>query len=80
MTSMALYGALALLAWKNMRNRKSKIIAATICMILIVMIGFSRVYLGVHYITDVIGGWCLGLVIALSVVFGYDKIMVKNEK
>ena len=79
MISMALYGAFALLAWKNMSSIKSKIITTMVCLALIAMIGFSRIYLGVHYITDVIGGWCLGLAIALGVVFGYDKITTKNE-
>jgi len=28
------------------------------------MIGFSLVYLGIHFLTDVIGGWFLGLAVA----------------
>ncbi|MCW3745627.1 phosphatase PAP2 family protein [Enterococcus gallinarum] len=28
------------------------------------MIGLSRVYLGIHFLTDVIGGWFLGLAVA----------------
>ena len=74
MTNMAMYGTFALLAWKYMKSKKEKLIVAIICAVLVTAIGFSRIYLGVHYITDVIGGWCLGLAIALIVIFAYDNL------
>ncbi|WP_168177337.1 phosphatase PAP2 family protein [Vagococcus zengguangii] len=38
-----------------------------ICVIFLVMIGYSRVYLGIHYISDVLGGWSLGITLACFV-------------
>jgi undecaprenyl-diphosphatase len=36
--------------------------------------GWSRVYLGVHYITDVVGGALLGLWLALSTAWLFDVV------
>ncbi len=56
----AAYGALAFLLWPAARTarRRVALAAATVC--LIVLVGFSRLYLGVHYLSDVLGGIALG--------------------
>ena len=59
-TAMAVWGTLAVLV----RRTWFWILAA----FLIFFIGFSRLYLGVHYPADVIGGWLLGLVVAWAVL------------
>ncbi|MBG9981974.1 phosphatase PAP2 family protein [Aerococcaceae bacterium DSM 111020] len=37
-------------------------------LIIILLIGFSRMYLGVHYLTDVIAGYCVGLITAMIAI------------
>lgn len=38
------------------------------------LMGFSRIYLHVHYFTDVLGGIVVGIVMAKLVVVGYEKL------
>ena len=66
--SLVFFGMLALL----IRKRWFTVIA----MILILLIAFSRVYLGVHFPTDILGGWFLGG----CLLFGYLKLGNRFEQ
>lgn len=66
-TSMVFYGYLIYLIYRYVDNKKIKISLITFLSLLIPMIGFSRIYLGVHYTSDVIGGFLLG--IAYLIIF-----------
>lgn len=59
MNAMAVYGTLAVLLWFQLRNKTAKIVTAVFGAILIVLIGISRVFLAVHYVSDVIAGFCV---------------------
>lgn len=73
MISMAFYGYLIYLIYKYIKNKYIKWGLITILSCLIVMIGISRIYLGVHYTSDVIAGF----VISIAYLIVYIKIANK---
>lgn len=62
MISMAYFGFIAYLIYKYVKNKLIKTILISSIFILIILIGFSRIYLGVHYLSDIIGGFLLSIV------------------
>ena len=61
MISMAFYGYLIYLICKYVKNKDLKWISIVLLSILICSIGISRIYLGVHYTSDVLGGFLISL-------------------
>jgi undecaprenyl-diphosphatase len=60
--AVAFYGLIFYLIWLQLKNRFLKFFVISVALGFAVVMGFSRVYLGVHYLSDVAGGYAIGLV------------------
>lgn len=74
--NMALYSMLIILICKYVtKNKKLKKVLVVICIIMPILIGFSRIYLGMHYKTDVVAGFSLGIMTTIICVEFVDEIL-----
>jgi len=74
--SVTFYGLLVYLVYKTFKHPGVKWTLITLLCCLILMIGFTRIYLRVHYASDVIAGYCIGflwLVFAVWMLNNMEK-------
>lgn len=85
MISLIFYAAVAYFTYKETKNKTLTIIVSLVFGFLIFMIGYSRVYLGVHYPSDVIAGYIAGFIWLLVVILFqrtviFEKLYNKSIK
>ncbi|KXH80705.1 phosphatase PAP2 family protein [Sporosarcina sp. HYO08] len=82
MMAFSLYAIIAYIAWRHAKTVTSKTLLIILSAIMIIMIGVSRIYLGVHYPSDVVGGYAasaLWVTASIVVYHFYRKKYVENR-
>ena len=76
MISMAFYGYLIYLIYKYIKNKYIRWISIVLLSILICAIGISRIYLGVHYTSDVLGGFLISISYLIIYISAVNKFLI----
>lgn len=74
------YGLLAYLIWKTNIPKLYKCFAGAMLILFSLLIGFSRVYLRMHYASDVAAGLCIGFAWLLLTVYLFEHLKKKTDK
>lgn len=77
MISMAFYGFAIYLICKYVKNKALKCTLTILLSLLIILIGASRIYLGVHYPSDVLGGFLISLAYVIVYIYFINKLVLR---
>jgi undecaprenyl-diphosphatase len=77
--AVCFFGGLAVLLTHRLNGRVAQVAVWLVAAVIILLIGSSRVYLGVHYPTDVVGGYAVGLAWVTAVAFG-DRLAEHHRR
>ncbi len=80
--TMCFYGMLAFFLMREVKSWPVRLLIATLTIILSLIIGISRIYLGVHYPTDVVAGYAVGfmwLTFCISLLLRQEKKKQNNS-
>lgn len=79
MISICVYGLLIYLIQTKVTNKKLKIVSTILLSILIISIGLSRIYVGVHYPSDVLAGYSLAGILLIIIINLFNKYFRGNS-
>lgn len=78
MGAFSFYSVLAYLLWRHIDSRAGRGTLIAVSIVMILSIGLSRIYLGVHYPSDIVGGYLASCTWLGFVIRSYEKRMGKR--
>lgn len=79
MVSMILYGLVSYLAYKVIKNKLIRNTVVVINCLVILLIGISRIYLGVHYFSDIVVGFLISLLFLMFIIKILEKYVFSQN-
>lgn len=73
MAALVFYGLLLYFILRFVRHKNRQVLLSFLCIAVILLVGVSRIYLGVHFFSDVVGGFLLGGAVLFFFLYFYEK-------
>jgi undecaprenyl-diphosphatase len=77
--AVVLLGVLIFVAWKHWKTMKARVLTGAIYFSITAVVGFDRIYLNVHWLSDVIGGVLLGAFWLLLAIYLFNRLMAADK-
>lgn len=78
MAALSLYGILTFLLWRHIPRQSGRIVLITISTFILLMIGVSRIYLGAHFPSDVLGAYLFSGFWLVFTIWGFRNLNQNN--
>lgn len=80
MVTATLFTFLIYASYRYIANKRVKAVVMGILTIIMLLVGISRIYLRVHYFSDILAGWTLGGMVTLITIYSIHKVEEKKQK